>query len=450
MVVSILLAILALITFLFLNSRFEGPDPLRALGSPFELTAKFENTKKLPTKQPVLYKGISIGRVNRVDWDPVEQVSVVTFTLDDDFEIREGAVLQIGERSLLGDPYLNLLSRGSEGGRQLVAGDEVVNTEPSVNFDEALDFLDEEARAKLRSLIHNVAEGAAPAGNAESLNGTVGGVSRTIRELNDLTGSLHDQEEHIAGLVSSAGTVLSEIGSREDAVRTIVGSGRVTLDALAANEDSLRRGIRELPLVLASGRRSLEQAQPLLTDARPLAAKVRKLAPDVRRAFAGSGQKSATGVVKNLTAVVKGLPALRRQAEPVLGKAAPMLNDLVNLVLFAGPTARVLTPALDYLTPRVEAISALYAIMAAATKDSDDIGHFLRVGFELDLAETTDNPQKANCDPKTQNKPPNQGFCRNAYPGPGDSLDPQPFESPYPRILPCTVPARDNPTKPCK
>ncbi len=106
----------------------------------FELTAEFESTKKLPTKQPVLYKGISIGRVNGVAWDPEKQVSVVTFTLDDDFEIHDDAVLQIGERSLIGDPYLNLLSRGSDASpRARSRATRWRNTEPSVDFDEALD-----------------------------------------------------------------------------------------------------------------------------------------------------------------------------------------------------------------------------------------------------------------------------------------------------------------------
>lgn len=447
--ISFILAIAALITFLFLNSRFEGPDPTKVLRSPFELTAAFEDTKKLPTKQPVLYKGIPIGRVNNVAWDPDKNMSIVTFTLNDGFEVHSDAVLQIGERSLLGDPYLNLATRGSETMPRLAAGDVVEHTEASVNFDEALDFLDARGRKSVKSLISNVADGVAAPGNGERLNGTIGGLSRTLTNLNRLTVSLKGQEDHIAGLVSGASTVLSEIGSREQSVRTIVGSGRVTLDTLADNTDSLSTALRELPRVLDSGRRSLAEAQPLLTAARPLAEELRRATPHLEKAF-DSSHHSVGDIVDDLTTTVRGLRPLRRQAVPVLGKAAPMLRDLDELVVFAGPAARLLTPALAYLEPRVDGISGLYALVAAATQYKDKVGHYARVGVTLDPAEFFDAPAKANCNPKTQNEKPNQGFCNNAYPGPQDALDPQPFKGKYPRILPCDVPSRDNPTKPCE
>src|SRR5690606_15515672 len=125
--VGIALAVIALVTFLFLNSKFEGPDPLDALRSPYELTAEFENSKKLPTKQPVLYRGIPVGRVTDVEWDGRRRVARVRFVLEDGFRVREDAVLRIGERSLLGDPYLNLVSRGSEKRPVLEPGEEIAD-----------------------------------------------------------------------------------------------------------------------------------------------------------------------------------------------------------------------------------------------------------------------------------------------------------------------------------
>ncbi len=254
MAVSIGLAVLALITFLFLNNRFEGPDPTEILSNSYELTAEFESTKKLPTKQPVLYKGISVGRVTKVAWDPEDQLSVVSFTLDDDFEIHEDAVLQIGERSLIGDPYLNLLSRGSDAAPELESGEEVAQTRAAVDFDEALAFLDDEGRKRVKSLIGTFGEGLGPEGNGAALNGTVGGTSQTISELNELTLALEGQEDELAALVSDASTVLEEIGSREESVRTIVASGRRTLDAVAQNTASLDQALVELPGLLESGR----------------------------------------------------------------------------------------------------------------------------------------------------------------------------------------------------
>src|SRR5688572_10240554 len=257
--ISIVLAFCALVTFVFLNQRFEGPNPLAGLSSPYQLELRIDSTKTLPTKRPVLHRGVSVGRVNRIRYEAETDESIVTFTLNDDFApIHEDAKLQIGERSLLGDPYLNVLDKGGPESPELEREDELskvcptdpeelakgpqCNIVPPVNFDEALDFLDEEGRARVRSLIDTVAEGASPEGNNLRLNDTTGGLVETITELRTLTDSLRGQEDEIARLVSDSSTVLQELGNREAAVRSIVGSGRATLDALAVNTASLQQG----------------------------------------------------------------------------------------------------------------------------------------------------------------------------------------------------------------
>ncbi len=450
MAVSIGLALLALITFLFLNNRFEGPDPTEVFSDSFELSAEFESTKKLPTKQPVLYKGISIGRVTEVSWDPEDQLSVVTFTLEDDFEIHDDAVLQIGERSLIGDPYLNLLTRGSDAAPELEAGDEVAQTKPSVDFDEALAFLDEEGRARVRSLIDTVGRGLGPEGNGAALNGTVGGTSRTISELNKLTLTLEGQEEELAALVSDASAVLSEIGDREESVRTIVASGRRTLDAVAQNTGSVDQALAELPGLLESGRVSLAEAEPLIAEATPLVSDLRELAPDLRVAFDDTAEYSLGRTVDDVLAITKGLTPLREEAEPVLRDLLALLENLDPLVDAIAPAARNRGPGLDDLTPRVSGIAALYALVAANGEGKDSVGNYLRAGFSFEPGEFSDAPTPANCDPATQNDPPNAGYCYNPYPGPEDGLNPQPFDGSYPRIVPCDVPPRSRPKDPCE
>ena len=173
----------------------------------------------------MLHRGVSVGRVNDVSYDADSDESIVTFTLNDDFApLHEDAKLQIGERSLLGDAYLNILEKGSPDAVELERGDELsqvcptdpaeleldpeCNIVPPVNFDEALDFLDQEGQARLRSLIDTVAEGASREGNDLRLNDTTGGLVTTITELQTLTESLRGQEDEIAQLVSDSSIVL--------------------------------------------------------------------------------------------------------------------------------------------------------------------------------------------------------------------------------------------------
>ena len=435
-VISILLAIGALITFFYLNSKFEGPDPTKLVLGADQLTAEFEDTRTLPTKQPVLYKGITVGRVNRVEYDAEKHVGVVTFTLNDDFPIYEDAVLQIGERSLLGDAYLNVAERGSEENEELGDGDVVATTRPSVDFDEALDFLDEKGRAHVTSLIATIADATARPGNGERLNGTIGGVARLIQEAEMLTSALEGQETQIASLVSNSSVVLSEIGDREGAVRDIIGSGRTTLETLSSNTASLDQALVELPRLLDSGRRALEGVDPLLVTAQPVVAKLERLAPELNTALA-EGLPLLTGPVGP---IIDGLTPLREVADPILGDLSELLAELEPLVKLTAPAARNLQPMMEYLTPRVEGLTALYALAGSAASHSDSVGPYLRLGLAMDPAVLLDLPG-APCS--------EGGPCSNAYPGPGDALDPQPFDGTYPQVTPCNPPPRSDPG-PCR
>ena len=456
--ISVVLAFCALVTFIFLNQKFEGPNPIAGLGNPYQLDVRIDSTKTLPTKRPVLHKGVSIGRVNKVSYDADNDESIVTFTLNDDFApIHEDAKLQIGERSLLGDPYLNILEKGSPESPELDAGDELsdvcptdpeelargpeCNIVPPVNFDEALDFLDEEGRARVRSLIDTVAAGASREGNDLRLNDSTGGLVKTITELRTLTDSLRGQEDEIARLVSDSSTVLRELGNREAAVRSIIGSGRVTLDALAANTASLQQALDELPPLLARGRDALELVRPLLVEARPVLAGLRKLAPDLAAGLKG-GKVSLGPITTDLVSIIEKLEPQRRALEKVGPSTVKLLRLLSQRIEDSTPAALNAVPIADYLAPRADSIGAFFALTRSVTARSDEGGRYGRFGVvvEPELFADTEQPrayvnQRGVCDES-------EAFCYNAFPGALDSLDNQPFDGTYDRTFPYDPPTR--------
>jgi phospholipid/cholesterol/gamma-HCH transport system substrate-binding protein len=441
--ISVLLAIGAAITFVFLNQRFEGPDPTSFLSNPYELTARFKDSKTLPSKQAVLYKGVSVGRVNSVDYDPDTQESVVTFTLTDEIgPVYADAKMQIGERSLLGDAYLNLLDTGTPESGELEAGDELAGTLDSVDFDEALDFLDEEGRGRVRSLIDTIAEGVAREGNGERLNGTVGGLSRTVEELYFLTEALEGQEQQLGALVSDSAVVLDELGSRERAVRTIVGSGRATLDALAANTASLEQGVAELPRLLDAGRSTLEQARPLIEEARPLVQDVGDLAPRLEPAFEEGAPFSIGPISSDLLSIIEALPAQRRASQRFLPRVTKLNRLLLPVTVKAGPAALNTVPVANHLAPRINSIAAFYASGAGVIANSDEVGRYARFAILSDPLALADQPAPGNCG--TDSTPAPNTYCYNAYPQPDDSLDLQPFDGQYPRLVPYEPPSRQS------
>src|SRR5215212_5799533 len=134
LVFALVCTALAAITLIALNEAFDGPSVTGAVGGePYHLTATFDDTEALPTKQPVIVRGVQVGKVTDITFDHDTSKATVTFTVDDRLEaVHDGATVTIGERTLLGDPYLNL-DPGSPRGDELDSGAQV-RALPSVDF----------------------------------------------------------------------------------------------------------------------------------------------------------------------------------------------------------------------------------------------------------------------------------------------------------------------------
>jgi phospholipid/cholesterol/gamma-HCH transport system substrate-binding protein len=428
--VSIVCTVLALVTFVLLNQAFNGPSVLNLVESqPYELKATFDDTEALPTKQPVLVRGVQVGKVTDVHYNYPSSTATVTFTVNDEIgPVRSDASATIGERTLLGDPYINL-DPGTPGKPALDSGARV-SALPSVDFDEALDFLDAKGRAHTRSIIETLDHATKSPLSGTELNQTVGELDRTVAGVRDLTDALHGQESEITGLVSDSGVVLDTLGQREQALRRIVASGRAALTALAANTRSLEQGIGELPGLLGSGARALRAARPLLVEARPLVDELRRAAPDLSPALADIGPLAGDTI--EIVKDVSGLPTLRK---------------LLRVVVLAGPAVpgleagvRNLVPLLRYAAPRTNGIVSFFANMASVTAHGDSDGAWARFAILFDPGELTDNPLPATCRPE-DDVPANVGVCQNAYPRPNDARDPEPYRpGSYPHLKPYDPP----------
>jgi phospholipid/cholesterol/gamma-HCH transport system substrate-binding protein len=421
---------LAAITLIALNDAFDGPSVTGVVASePYHLTAEFKDTEALPTKQPVLVRGVQVGKVTDVSFDHETSKAAVTFTVDEEVkEVHADATVTIGERTLLGDPYLNL-DPGTARAGGLESG-EAVRALPSVDFDEAFDFLDREGRRHVSSTLDTLERATDSDTSGTELNVTVGELSRTVAELRDLTEALHGQEDEIAGFVSAGSTVVGELGNRELALRRIVGSGRATLEALAGNTASLQQGLAELPGVLSGGTEALRAAEPLLREARPVVRDLRRAAPELAPALADIGPLASDTVqtVKDIS----GLPSLR---------------EVLRLVILGGPTVpgleasvRNLVPLLRYAAPRVRGIDSFFANFAGITSHGDSDGNWARFAIMFVPDEVADLAPGSSC--LEGDAPPSPtGVCHNAYPEPGDAAGNEPYEpGSYERLKPYEPP----------
>ena len=84
-----------------------------ARGGTYELTARFTNLGQLRPNAPVKIGGVTIGRVTRVDLDPVRFDSVVTLAVENRFnEIPVDTSAAILTGGLLGESYVGLSPGG--------------------------------------------------------------------------------------------------------------------------------------------------------------------------------------------------------------------------------------------------------------------------------------------------------------------------------------------------
>ena len=81
----------------------------------YRVTARFQNVGSLKTRAPVSMAGVTIGRVEAIDFDGDELDAVVTLSIDSRYEkIPEDSDASILTAGLLGTQYIGLQPGGSE------------------------------------------------------------------------------------------------------------------------------------------------------------------------------------------------------------------------------------------------------------------------------------------------------------------------------------------------
>jgi phospholipid/cholesterol/gamma-HCH transport system substrate-binding protein len=421
LVISIVCAVLGLVTFLYLNEAFEGPSPTSLISNPYHLEATFKQTEVLQTKQAVLVRGLDVGKVTDVQFDQGASDATVTFTIDTGaVPVYKDASVFVGERTILGDPYLNL-DPGTETAGTAPSGYRI-QARASVDFDEALSFLDKQGQGHVRSLLHTLTQAAKVPDSGEKLNSTVYGLTRTVHQARELTSALKGQESNLAGLVKDSSVVVHELGSREQSLRTITAAGRATLDALAAHTDSVEQGLAEVPGLLSSGTHALRTARPLFREAGPLVDQLNAAAPDLKPVLAKLPQLSADTV--DVVSHLAGIPTLRKTLRivKIIGPLVPRLEA----------ATRNLVTQLRYTAPRAKGIAAFSANIASATAHGDSSGKWARFYIGTEPGELDDNPTPNDCSPGST---PTAGVCHNAYTKPRDAAHNKPYvPGSYPRL----------------
>ncbi|HSM31415.1 MAG TPA: outer membrane lipid asymmetry maintenance protein MlaD [Woeseiaceae bacterium] len=125
-----LFALLGMGALFFLTTQTTGGEDFSA-DETFRVTARFDNVGSLRPRAPVSMSGVTIGRVTRIEFDPVALDAVVTMDIDARYDqIPEDSDASILTAGLLGSQYVGLQAGGSE--FYLEEGSEIMLTQSAI------------------------------------------------------------------------------------------------------------------------------------------------------------------------------------------------------------------------------------------------------------------------------------------------------------------------------
>ena len=337
-VVAVMAAVLAALVVVMFVSRSSSDT--------YEMRAVFADVRGLIPGAEVRAGAVQVGTVTAVELNDDDQPEV-TFAVDDDVKLHEGAIADIRLGSNVGvvnrtieletgDPTRPELERGT-----MLSGDA---TDQPVNFDEAAEALDPATRANLKRVL--VQLDAAFAGRGKDID-------RGLR--------------HSAVATNEMANLLAQAGADGEALRSAVSGSRRVVAALAASPADLANAADRTAALLAT------------TGARPgeLAAAVRSLGP----ALAGTRR-----ALDELRIAAPDLRALVAELEPVVDELGPLVAILPEAADAAAPVlteARMLIEDgrrdLERLRPVIDAAQPVTTKLDPIIRDALPLAQLLRV-----------------------------------------------------------------------
>ncbi|NKB37466.1 MAG: outer membrane lipid asymmetry maintenance protein MlaD [Gammaproteobacteria bacterium] len=109
---------------------------LQVLGQKsYIINARFTSSSGLRSGAFIEAAGVRVGTVDSIVFDPEEYQSIVYLAIDEDVPIHEDAVASIRTAGIIGDKFIKITPGGGE---YLQPGEEIFETEPSINLEELI------------------------------------------------------------------------------------------------------------------------------------------------------------------------------------------------------------------------------------------------------------------------------------------------------------------------
>lgn len=417
--VTVIAFVVACVVFVgYLWTQAGGSIPFVA--SPrhgYTVSADFGNVQNMVPYADVDVAGVAVGKV--VSVTRAGGSVRLAMSLDPSVApLHEGATVQVTEKSLVGQPVVNLVD-----GHGAVVPDGAVlpasAVRPSVSLHDVLTSLDPHTRAALGSTLRSL--GASTDGTSASITQLATGLGQLGNSGHDALDAISAQSRDLTDLARQLPVVLDALNSGNADLARLVDSGNALAQATSGQQSAVADAVRLLPGTLTSVRTATGQLTTLAGSLSPIAADLNAAAPGLNNALT-----TLPDVTARLNALLPALNGVLGKAPATLDRVPAVAADANLLLPRLRDRLRDLNPMLSYLSPYGHDIGSFVANFSASFAHTSSNGNNV-----LDLFAVV-NDQSVRGNPLNLNGGVLVGS--NPYPKPGQQSDLRPFTGNYPRL----------------
>jgi phospholipid/cholesterol/gamma-HCH transport system substrate-binding protein len=407
--------LVSLAMFLYMDLQTGAHIPLLS-SKPKELAFYTQNLDNLVTASQAQVAGVRVGQV--LDSEATDKGGKVTFEVyQDHWPLHQGLKIRIGQRSLVGESYLELLDGH---GPPIPEGTTLPNDSilPVVNLYDVYDTLDAKTRATTSQMLQSL--GQSTSQTKDQLSATMDGLSSLGRSGHDAIDAIAAQDTDLRKLAAQTTTFLQALDTGEGQIANLVGSANRVTQATASQKASFDETVRLLPETLDNVRDASGSLHDLAGNLSPVARDLRHADRKLSDALIQLPDLS-----RNLRGLMPPAHGVLRRAPKTLDRVSPFADDVSDTI---GPARTVLAdvnPVVGYLRPYGPDLAAFFANFSAAAGEHDSAGRYniraLAMINEKALVTPVGTPLSA-------------AIYSNPFPKPGAGARPGPWNGKYPRV----------------
>jgi len=342
-------------------AAYFGFSKANPFSNPYELRAVVRDAQNLKQGAPVREAGVEIGKVTKIEAaEDSKPAATITMELRDDaLPLHKDAQLQIRPRILLEGNFFVDIEPGSSSTGDLTDGGTlpITQTSTAVTLPDVLSVLDSDVRTDLQTLLHEYGTVGLGKGGAQALNRAIKEFEPAYR-LSALTNDalLGEQPtQDLQRVLRSQTRVFGTLSENPETLADLVSDLNTTAGAIASQDTALAQSVPALRETLREGYPALGEVNAALPTLRAFSREalpgVRSTVPALEAGIPWISQARALVGENEL----KGLAADLRQAVPALVRLnRGLIPALQQLRALSSCTSSVLVPFVESPIPSIE------------------------------------------------------------------------------------------------